>query len=247
MANDQYFVVLNDREHGNEGKYYDRKWPTLRADGSLWTSPEDGDVLGPFPVRANIQYTTAFPGNMESFEAIGRALRNRETVYRLFHFQMFVTESRVVLVQNKPPAEGHQIVGHLRFPWITSVGFRPKQSLLNECTLELKFQESMDDGDGGVWFHDVELTFEKTFDSGSLAQTIVRRMAAHHLRLELPDVVTTDVRELLAVERLPNPAKGELSEYFSPVFVYFPYGAEYIGDDVEKAAWFGPKLTESGM
>lgn len=245
MTGVEHHVIMGDRDHGSDAIYHDRLRPILTLDGRLWTSPEDGEVLGPFPVRANIQYTTALPGDLESFVDIGRALNTQDCVYRIFDAQLFVTESRVVVIQTKAAGPGKVAVGHLRFPWITSIGFRPKQSFLNESTLELAFQEDMTTtDDGGVWFHTLELTFAKTFHPGALAQTIARRLASHHLRHGVPEAVASDFRELLNAELLPDAKRGELSKYFCPAFVPFPYGAAYIEDGfTDEIVWRGPRLS----
>lgn len=238
-------VALGHRAVGSDA-HSDRRWPALDAAGLVVLGVEDGQVDGPYRVRANVQETNILPeaGPDADIGAMMQAFARTENVYRLFGFDVYLTQARIFFVHDKDPEPGKKIVGHIRFPWITTVGFRPKQSFLNTATLSLQFQEDLPRG-GGTAFHTVELEFDNAFHPGPLALAVVQRVAAHQLRHGAPDPVRADFEALLAPAPLPDPPKGELSEYYLPAFLPFPLGAAYLGDGGEgdPSAWLGPKLN----
>lgn len=240
-------VALTHQSLATADTHHDRRWPTLDAAGLVALGVEDGQVDGPYRVRANVQLTNILPeaGPDGDLGAMMNAYARTEDVYRLFGFDVYVTQARVFFVHDKDPAPGKKIVGQVRYPWITAVGFRPKQSFLNSATLQLSFQEDLPRG--GTAFHRIELEFDNAFHPGALAAAIVQRVAAHQLRHGAPEVVRADFEALLAPAPLSDPPKGELSEYYLPAFLPFPLGAAYLADGGEgtATAWLGPKLTAS--
>lgn len=239
-------VVLTNSTLGSSDLYHDRRYPTLTASGEVVYGVEDGEVLGPYRVRANVQDTNLLPHHetVPDLTTMVNMYAETETVYRLFGFDVYVTQARVIFVHDKELEPGTKTVGHIRYPWINSVGFRPKQSFLNTATLALGFQEDLP-GRQGTAFHTVELEFDNSFHPGPLALAIVQRISQHQLRHGAPEAARADFEAFLAPEMLPDPPKGELSEYYLPAFLPFPLGAAYVGDGNEgdvASAWLGPSL-----
>ncbi len=229
------FRMLSRHTHDQQGKG-DRLSPNVLPDGGIEFNTTDGQILGPIPVRKPLwQIDTLIP----------QAFRMRtETEWRIRGFALLITDTRLVLVADKPLKDGRRFAGHLRYPWVNSIGFRPKQSFLNDCELVLGTQQEISaDVDH---FNRLTLILDAAIDSGDLARTLVRRLARHHIdRTELPGTVVAEFEALRDAERLPNPGKGDHSWYYPPAFKPYPYGVGYT-DQSEENAWLGPHLGSSG-
>ena len=107
------------------------------------------------------------------------------------------------------------LVGHIRFPWLSQVGGRPRQRLLGEECLRMVLGENCG---GCKRLLAVDLTLTKTADSLHVAQTIVQRAARFCLEhTEVRDEHVDAFQALLAAERLvPEPTRFAM--YKMPTF-----------------------------
>jgi len=101
---------------------------------------------------------------------------------------------------------GKMLVGHVRFPWLSQVGGRPRQRLLGEECLRMVLGENCG---GGRRLLAVDVTLPKTVDSLHVAQTIARRAARFRLeQTDVPDEHVDALHALVAAERLvPEPTR----------------------------------------
>ncbi|MFG2981823.1 CHAT domain-containing protein [Streptomyces sp. NPDC048258] len=221
--------------HGlDEQEFADVRHTRFHPDGRIRFSSFDGEVRGPIPVRG--AWWTKETLDFASFRS------TTETEWRLFGLSLYVTEARLVLVADEPDAEGRRLAGHIRYPWANSIGFRPKQSFLNDCEMVVEVQQ--DGADGNDSYYQLTLLFERDTDSGELARHLVRRLAAHHLdRGMLPDSVRAEFEALRDAPALPPPRKGEHAMYRPAAFKRYPYGAEYLLGRPVEDTWLGPGLA----
>ncbi|MGW0750827.1 CHAT domain-containing protein [Streptomyces sp. NPDC002587] len=220
--------------HGpDEEESADVRHARFHADGRIRFTPFDGEVHGPLPVRGAWW-------RKETFD-FARFSSTSETEWRLFGLSLYVTDARLVLVADEPDADGRRLAGHIRYPWANSVGFRPKQSFLNDCEVVVEVQQQ--GADGNSTYYRLTLLFERDTDSGELARHLVRRLAAHHLdRGMLPDSVRPEFEALRDAPPLPPPGKGEHAMYRPAAFKPYPYGAEYLLGRPVEGDWLGPGL-----
>lgn len=238
-------AVITYAEFGDVDQYYDRKRPTLEGDGSVHLDSEDGQILAKVDVRSVIQRVITMENTGDLVQMTG-SFGKSETYLRLFDFTLRVTESRVIWEQKKLEKPGVRAVGHLRYPWIGSIGYRPKQSFLNEAVLELGFTQDFPVESLGAWFHYVELGFLKNVDPGPLAHLLARAVGEHHLRHGAPDSSTAALKEFAACPPKPDPAKGDLTMYFPPAHVIYPHGVDYIGDGTTGGEWIVSNAAANG-
>lgn len=218
--------------------------PSLDASGMPNFDAADGDVLGPFTVDsamladASIQMEfdptdrpiPRYAGGIQM--GIGTATFDRgkvevmltqvphhKNVWASRDFLLWVTESRIVIRDAKPGADGSFRAGHVRYSWISRAGWRPRQGMLSPCELVLDVsKESASSDDWEVAWIRLALAFAKTFDSEDLARTVVRRAIAHVLRQPgLPAGAVEKLDEAAKGPREPPPAKGEYAMYTIPV------------------------------
>ncbi|WP_405677153.1 CHAT domain-containing protein [Streptomyces sp. NBC_00868] len=221
--------------HGpDEQELADVRHTRFHPDGRIRFTSFDGEVHGPVPVRG--AWWTKETLDFANFRSAS------ETEWRIFGLSLYVTDARLVLVADEPDAEGLRLAGHIRYPWANSVGFRPKQSFLNDCEMVVEIQQ--DGPDGNDTYYRLTLLFERDTDSGELARHLVRRLAAHHLdRGVLPDSVRPEFEALRDAPSLPPPRKGEHAMYRPAAFKRYPYGAEYLLGRPVEDVWLGPGLS----
>ncbi|WP_405059200.1 hypothetical protein OG474_41645 [Kribbella sp. NBC_01505] len=227
------FGMMAKQVHGSIATKYDQMYPGLDADGSVHFAEYDGEVVGPIAVRGVSWIRARMSLN-------GFNLRvNQETDWRYFDVSLYLTDARLVVVVDKPIDARTRRVGHLRYPWIHSVGYRPRQSFLNECELVV----GMEQPEGGAEMPiDCTLRFllNRTDDSAELARQIVRRLAGHHLaRGTLPPTAIPGFEQLLDPPHLPDPKKGDHATYWFGAYKHYPAGAEYIFGEPEAGTWRG--------
>lgn len=225
--------------HGyDEAGCDDRLSPNLGQDGLAEFTAFDGDIHGPVPVRVATWTRQTLPS--------GSFRMNSETVWRLSGLSLYITDARLLLLADRPDGPGRKTAGHIRYPWINAVGFRPKQSFLYDCELTVGLQQDSDDRDELGWFYELKLLLAPTTDSAALAQQIVRRLARHHLsHAVLPDSVVPGFESLSEAPRLPDPDKGEHSTYWPGAFKPYPYGVEYLLGRSAEGTWLGPNLPSA--
>ena len=228
-------AVISKVAFGDATKFHDRTRPTLEADGRIHLDSEDGRILASVDVRSMVQRVSTLENTGDLVE-MARSFAP-ETYFRLFHFRLVVTEARLIWEQEKPAGPGVKMVGHLRFPWISTVSFRPKQSFLREAQLSLEFDQDFPVAALGGWFHTVELGFDKRFSPGSLAHLVVQQVARHHLQHGAPDDVTRALEALATVAPVPDPPNGKEARYVIPVHATYPGCVDYIGDGIVGGEW----------
>jgi hypothetical protein len=221
------FMMMSRHGPGEE-KFADLRNPRFLPDSRLRRSTFDGEVAGPVVLRA-ARYNT------EPFHALNTC------EWRFMRSRLFLTDARLVVLVDKRDRQGRRFAGHIRYPWISAVGFRPQQGILDECELLIEIHQ--DD----VGPRRLTLLLQKDTDSGELAQQLVRRIAGHHLdHGELPDAVVPSFEALRDAPRLLAPIKGQHATYWLDAYKSFPYGTEYVLDRPVEGTWIGPGVGRSG-
>lgn len=214
--------------------------PVIDAQGQVMPEPEDGlDLL-----RGNARRFLRNVGVITeeaSIEEVMKAVAAPPVLFANSDFDVVVTNSRAVIIGNKVDQHGKRLVGQIRFPWISCVGFRPKQSFLNDAELVIKAVEDFGShgpvyrGDG-QFEHTFTFVFEKSFHPGGIAQTIAQRAARYVA--SVPGVpLSQELIDLQIVGPLPDPPKGEHAEYYAKVFCSVPQGEYQLGDGHHQADW----------
>lgn len=230
----QPFIMMQRHPYGGNERYSDQKSPNLDADGAVHFTEFDGEVLGPIPIRG-----ASWTKELMSLD--GFTIRvQKETEWRIFGISLYLTQSRLVLAVDKPVDATSRMAGQLRYPWVNSVGFRPRQSFLYDCELIVCIEQEVDGPEELPVAFTLKLLMDQQDDSGHLAQQIVQRIAQHHLdRGLLPESAVPGFKELLDPPRLPDPPKGDHAVYPMGACKYYPYGTEYVVGSPEQGAWFG--------
>lgn len=236
-------AAMSEVTFGDADKHHDRTRPTLEADGRLHMDPEDGRVLATVDARSVIQ-TVRTLENTEDLWEMTKAFGRSETYFRMFHFRLVVTEARLIWEQTEPAGSATKMVGHLRFPWISVVAFRPKQSFLNDALMRLEFNQDFPVAERGGWFHTVDLGFHKDFNPGPLAHLVAQQIARHHLKYGAPDSATQALQALAAIAPVADPAKGQEAPYYIPAHATYPGCVDYIGDGIVGGEWL---VAESAL
>lgn len=241
------FGLLARREAGSFDRLYDRCFPSRFADGAIAFGPNDGRVSGPITVEGALWRSAPIadlrfplPTQWRLFSVTG-GLRKRRTV------SLYVTDSRLVLAVNNPPSAEHPddlLLGHIRYPWITGVSFRPKQRWLYDCELVIGMQQAMEAEPREHREFQLELMLDEGVDSGALARDIAQRLARHRLTFDdLPPRAREAFEAMSHCERLADPARGDHSTYWTQAFMPYPYGSDEAGDgDILGSWWMGPAV-----
>ncbi|MDX3214076.1 CHAT domain-containing protein [Streptomyces sp. ME02-6991-2B] len=226
------FMMMSRHTHDGAG-LSDRLHPRFDRNGRLLFTSYDGDPSSPVPVRMAKWAKEKF-----DFSAM---VTSSETEWRVHDVSLRLTDTRLVLVADRPDAQGRTLAGHIRYPWISTVAFRPKQSFLNDCELVIQCQQ--DTGSDSTDFYRLTLLLPRETDSGDLARHLVRRLARHHLTHgNLPDTVRPRFEPLRDPPHLPLPAKGDHASYYLPAFKTYPEGVEYLDGRPAEGTWIGPDL-----
>lgn len=242
MAENKPSLPFGRAELGDADDYYHLRYPHLNSNGTIYFFPQDG--TNPLYVKGKsaVHFYRENSVGLSLTHTLNRMSSEKMSVI-IHDVTLIVTNARVIYqsLDRKNPAVHY--VGHLWFPWITEVGFRPKQSFLNDSVLEIGYQENFKLAERGMWTHRIELDFDKHFHPGDLAQQIVRRIAAHHLREGVPEEAKPELTSLLDAPRLDDPEKDEIASYYLPAFVAIPGGVPYIPSARELTwSWLGPNI-----
>lgn len=227
MSNYEPPVPVTRAEFGNQETHYALNFPTLESDGSLHFIPEDGENHTIVPVKTFAYHYRAVPQS-ESLTEMLNAMATEKMPVVLQKVELILTDARIIVHAVDPKTANTKFVAHLWYPWISEVGFRPKQSFLNESAISLGFVRDFPNPADGTWWERFEFSFEKTFHPSDLAQEITRRIAAHHLKNDAPESATATLTTMLTPVRLPDPPKGEFSSYFPAAYVTMPGGVPYV-------------------
>lgn len=229
------FMMMKKYAPDGAGSREDVLHPRLEPDGQVRFTPFDGEVVGPVPVRGAVW--TREDLDLAAFRSA------RSTEWRIFGLRLYVTAARLVLVADKPDAAARRIAGHVRYPWVTSIGFRPKQSFLNDCEVVVETQQ--EGTETTFTTHRLTLRFDDATDSGRLARLLVQQLASHHLADgTLPTSVRQGFEALRDAPVLPPPRKGKHATYRPPAFKCYPYGAEHLLGRPPEGAWIGAGLPK---
>lgn len=206
--------------------------PSLNDDGTIHLSPEDGSNIAAFPVEHVMhKYSTLTPS--DDLVQMARDMGREERAGMMAAAELLVTDARVIVHSFDDRVPGEQEVGHLWYPWISLIEFHPKQSFLNDSVVNLRYDEDFPGQPDGGWFHRLEFTFTKSFHPGNVAFELVRRLAAHHLRMNPPAEAREKLIALTEPPILPDPPKGDFATYRPPIHVTYPYGVPYVDTGAE--------------
>lgn len=228
MASDKPDTPFIRANFGDTETHYELHYPRLNADGSVHLWPQDGRSIFTVPVPIARHYYTTFTVGLTLAHSI-HSIEPEKNSLILYRLNLMVTDARVVIVGDlEPKFPGRRLVAHLWYPWIDEVGFRPKQSFLNDSALSFGYRQAFPLAERGSWFHRLELDFDKSFHPRETAREIVRRLAAHHLANNPPASAVEAARALLKPEELADPPKGDFASYYPPAYVAWPGGVPYI-------------------
>lgn len=108
-------------------------------------------------------------------------------------------------LDNARPDQGKMLVGHVRYPWLRCVGFKPRTGWRSNDELRLGVVARASDGDERELFLDLQLP--KGVDSAAIARGTVAKAARYQLVYgEVTNEAERDSYERLAEGPRPAPA-----------------------------------------
>lgn len=111
-------------------------------------------------------------------------------------------------------SRGTALVGHIRYPWLISVGFSPKQGWLDEEVLRLVVRDGTADPSRLLV---VDLNLPKETDSGAVARAIMLRAVQYRTTHEtLTDDELAGFRQLAESPELARPQPKKFAVYAMP-------------------------------
>lgn len=235
---DEADPLLVGRKYGSVDRTWDRRSPTLDASGSVTLGSADSSQI--LIQAKRVTHYVAKVENSGDLMLMIKGLRPK-LVQTVSKMEVVLTDARVIFQEQTPNTPAVRGVGHVRYPWISQVSFRPKQGFMSSPAIQLHYQQEFPIADWGTWFHHAEIEFDNAFDPGPLATDIVRRIARHHLHHGAPEAARERLVALTQVNTPPPPAKGSTADFFFPTFVHFPDGAAYVGDDHAQSEWIVTK------
>lgn len=136
-----------------------------------------------------------------------------------------VTANAVSKARAASRSRGKVLVGHIRYPWLKSVGASSKTGFASDEAIRLEYTEK---GPGGAVRKLLELTLPKNIDAALVAQDIAQRAAAY--RLAYYPGMTPDHRakfaDLSGVARLDPPPK-KFAFHQMPTFFHVSAGTAF--------------------
>ncbi|MCT7658032.1 hypothetical protein [Mycobacterium deserti] len=70
---------------------------------------------------------------------------------------MYVTDARVAFVQDKVTSANERVVGHIRYPWVDAIIWRPRQGRFKLPKLQIWMHEDFPVKHLGSWDHYIDL------------------------------------------------------------------------------------------
>lgn len=214
MVGREAFIPGSRVEPGVQGADNNILFPNFDRSGRLQLQDDDGQQnrVGDYPLRGFTHAVATLTGRA-TIEEFARQMQQPQTTFRLFRrMRLVVTDSRIVYIQDD--RDGFpETAGQFRYPWLDVVGYRPKQSFLLEPEVSFTYWEKALDGSGDMWFHQVELVFEKSYDPSGLAYDLFQRGVADRMRREVPPTYRPEVEAQLGAPRLGPPPRGQFAEY----------------------------------
>ncbi|MGJ3191242.1 hypothetical protein [Paenarthrobacter sp. FR1] len=136
---------------------------------------------------------------------------------------------------------GKALAGHLRFPWLSKVLYHRKEGFFDSEILRLIYQS-----EGATMY--LELTLDRSANSGALAQEIVQRTVAYRRA----DSLAFTAAEALAFDALqatgpvPPVEKGSMAKYTLPTSLPAGSGAQYapMGPPSAAITFFNPPASQ---
>ncbi|MFE1592858.1 CHAT domain-containing protein [Nocardia sp. NPDC058705] len=207
--------------------------PSL-VDGVVQFTDFDGTPHGPIEVHK----VTWSGENVNTLVYVQE--KSRQCVRRL---HLYITDCRIVLISSDPRAR-KVAVGHIRYPWISALLFRPTHSLY-DSRIQLHMRQGIDDTTDRFW--ELRIEFPKHIDSAEITHHILRRLADHHLRLgELPVEAIAGFESLRNGTRQPYMDTGEFAAYQIGYFKRYPDGIDYLYGKSPRSGWLGPQSVDPG-
>jgi hypothetical protein len=203
-------------------------FPVLDDAGTVSREPLDGD---------GSQHLVA---NGLAVREAGGSKTRTVTELREIRADVFITDARVILqcakydkgggwvgspglslalnavskIRAARRSRGTALVGHVRYPWLASVGFSPKQGWLDEEVLRLVVRDGTADPTRLLL---VDLSLPKEVDSAAVARAIMLRAAAYRTtHEELADDEQAGFDQLAASPEPPRPQPKKFAVYTMP-------------------------------
>lgn len=119
-------------------------------------------------------------------------------------------------------SRGTALTGHLRYPWISFIGFEPKLGWMTDEILRLVYGTADER-------YMLELKFKSGVNAGSLAYTLMQRVVAYRLadRSRKSNNEIRELCELLARGPAGAPPPGKIAGYSLPGSIPAGAGAEH--------------------
>lgn len=212
-------------------------YPALTTDLTIKWDDLDGKIVG--PILASAVSVKQHDAGKNKFVEVAAVSDVRISCH--------ITEARVTLVCPKYDKGGHWIgggmamalnagskllaarrrrgtalTGHIRYPWVKSIYFQPKQGMLSAESLRLVYQS-----DGSLMY--LSLILDKSTDSSALAFGVMERVVAYR-RADtdiFADAEAQAFDALLAAGKVPDPKKGSMAGYEIPTNWPAPGGEQY--------------------
>jgi hypothetical protein len=108
-------------------------------------------------------------------------------------------------------SRGKALAGHLRYPWLDSILFQPRQGILTAETLRLAFNS-----EGSAMY--LQLTLDKSTDTAALAHDLMKRTVAYRQvdTRPLDDEEMDAFNALVQAGPVALPEKGTMAAYKMP-------------------------------
>ncbi|MFI8774636.1 Clp protease N-terminal domain-containing protein [Gordonia sp. NPDC062954] len=235
MELSEAFCVLGTATPGDFASKFDRYIPRLHADGSVALAADDGIARAAGRTRELVHWVSTLEddGDLTGL-LLNYGKRDIQSLEK--DLNVYLTDARIVFIANGEVRSG-RTVGHVRYPWVSAVSWRPDLGVGRRPTVTLHMDQDFPVKALGSWMHYVEMRFPKGFHPGSLALDIARRVSAHNLAHGAPQRAHEALRAMADAPRRVDPPKGQEDMIVIPAHVECPLGAEYIGDCPDRAEW----------
>ncbi|MGH3119743.1 MAG: zinc-ribbon domain-containing protein [Streptosporangiaceae bacterium] len=136
-----------------------------------------------------------------------------------------VTANAVSKARAASRSRGKVLVGHIRYPWLKSVGASSKSGFTSDEAIRLEYSEK---GPGAPVRKMLELTLPKNIDAALVAQDITRRAAAHRLAY-YPDMPPEQRAKFAGLSQAPplDPPSKKFAFHQMPAFFYASAGTAF--------------------
>jgi hypothetical protein len=137
-----------------------------------------------------------------------------------------ITANAVSKMRAASRSRGKVLVGHVRYPWVKTVGASSKSGMLSSEAIRLEFCEKLP---GGTARKMIELTLPKNIDATLLAQDITRRVAAYRLA-HYPDIGQEERVKFAGLSQAPprlEPLPRKFALCHMPTFYFVSAGSAF--------------------